>query len=247
MVAYKHSACARCAHNAFYRIYKAAFLPRRCLGYYLVRTDILHYPGVDEAIYAKAGRKKSAGSRREKLKRALKMKKKFDKIKIIRAILLALIISVMAAIFVFSAQGGEESGATSEGFTAFVLGIFGINESNTTPENLKEIESFVRTAAHFSEYAALGFLCNFFLGTYSLKRAKSLMLAVGFSAFYAVTDEIHQIFVPGRAAQFSDFMVDTSGALFGACMALLLAKLCISVSKIAKIPKKTKNKKKKCS
>jgi VanZ family protein len=72
------------------------------------------------------------------------------------------------------------------------------------------------------------------------------MFAVAFSAVYAVTDEIHQIFVPGRAAQFSDFVVDTSGAMFGACAALILSLMYISVLRFIK-KRKNKKQKEKCS
>ncbi len=171
------------------------------------------------------------------------MKNKFSKTTIIRAILLALIISVMVMIFVLSAQGGEESGATSEGFTAFVMGIFGINKDNTAPEMLVKIEGVIRTLAHFSEYAALGFLCTLFWLTYSLKRGRVLCYAVSFSALYAVTDEIHQIFVPGRAAQFADFLVDTSGALCGSLLVFALALIAAGIINRRKKTRKTKKKK----
>lgn len=169
------------------------------------------------------------------------MKSKIKRITIIRASIIALIISVMVAIFVLSAQVGEESGETSEGFTAFVLGIFGINEGNTSPEKLNEIEGIVRTLAHFSEYAALGFLSALLFLTYDIKRSLSLLYAVAFSAFYAMTDEIHQIFVPGRAAQISDFLVDTSGALFGSIMLLIAAAVAAFCAKQMKKPRKPKN------
>ncbi len=167
---------------------------------------------------------------------------KIKKITVIRAILLALIISVMAIIFVLSAQGGEESGETSAGFTAFVLNIFGINSGNTPPDELVKIEGIIRTLAHFSEYAALGFLGMLFLCTYTMKRIISLCYAVSFSALYAVTDEIHQIFVPGRAAQFSDFFVDTSGALCGALFALALLLIAAGARNSRKQLKKGKSK-----
>ncbi len=169
---------------------------------------------------------------------------KIKKITVIRAILLALIISVMVIIFVLSAQGGEESGETSAGFTAFVLNLFGINEENTPPEELVKIEGIIRTLAHFSEYAALGFLGALFLHTYSMKRIVSLCYAVSFSALYAVTDEIHQIFVPGRAAQFSDFLVDTSGALCGALAVTVLPLIAARITGLYRKPKKGKSKRK---
>ncbi len=173
------------------------------------------------------------------------MKNKIKKITVIRAVLLALITCVMVIIFVLSAQAGEESGETSAGFTAFVLNIFGINKENTAPEKFEKIEGFVRTLAHFSEYAALGLLSTLFLCTYSLKRRWALCFAVSFSALYAVTDEIHQIFVPGRAAQFSDFLVDTSGALCGSLLLLALALVAAAINKRHRNPAKPKKIKRK--
>ena len=32
---------------------------------------------------------------------------------------------------------------------------------------------------------------------------------------YAVTDELHQLFVPGRAGMISDVLIDSLGVLFG--------------------------------
>ena len=39
---------------------------------------------------------------------------------------------------------------------------------------------------------------------------------IGF--FYAVSDEIHQYFVPGRAMQARDVLIDTAGVFFGICI-----------------------------
>lgn len=39
---------------------------------------------------------------------------------------------------------------------------------------------------------------------------------------YAVSDEIHQLFVPGRACSFSDFLTDSAGILFASLLYLLL-------------------------
>lgn len=42
------------------------------------------------------------------------------------------------------------------------------------------------------------------------------VLAAGF--LYAVSDEIHQIFVPGRSGEPRDVLIDTSGVLIGICL-----------------------------
>ena len=51
-----------------------------------------------------------------------------------------------------------------------------------------------------------------------------LAMSIFLSFLYACTDEIHQIFVPGRSAQFRDVLVDTLGASFGATITYLTIK-----------------------
>ena len=52
-----------------------------------------------------------------------------------------------------------------------------------------------------------------------------LIMSITLSFFYACTDELHQIFVPGRSAQFRDILIDTLGASFGATITYLTIKL----------------------
>ena len=168
-----------------------------------------------------------------------------SKTSVIRAILIALIISVMIIIFALSAQDSADSGNASGGFTEALLALFGMSREEMGEEAFLAAESFIRSAAHFSEYALLAFLAMLLLATYKLGGARSLVLSVAFAAVYAVTDEIHQIFVPGRAAQISDWLVDTGGALCGALVALALI-LIVSASKNRKTkPQKDKKRNKK--
>ena len=171
------------------------------------------------------------------------MKKTFEFYKktIIRAILFALIISVMVIIFVLSAQDGRDSGGTSGGLTELLLAIVGIDAGSLTEAEFTKTEAFVRTAAHFSEYALLAFLAVFLLATYKIKRIFSLLFAVAFSSLYAVTDEIHQIFVPGRAAEISDWLVDTCGALTGAALAVLVIAIAKKIAQKRKSRRKRNN------
>lgn len=52
-----------------------------------------------------------------------------------------------------------------------------------------------------------------------------LIMSITLSFLYACTDELHQIFVPGRSAQFRDILIDTLGASFGATITYLTIKL----------------------
>jgi len=46
-------------------------------------------------------------------------------------------------------------------------------------------------------------------------RWSDALLALGISAIYAASDELHQYFVPTREARFGDVMLDTAGAALG--------------------------------
>jgi VanZ family protein len=46
--------------------------------------------------------------------------------------------------------------------------------------------------------------------------------SAAFCILYAVADELHQLFVPGRAASPVDVLIDTGGALLGILLFALL-------------------------
>jgi VanZ family protein len=67
------------------------------------------------------------------------------------------------------------------------------------------------SGAHAVEYAIFGALL------YRALDARLLAFAAGFA--YAITDEIHQSFVPGRMASGIDLAVDAVGLLVGIALA----------------------------
>lgn len=69
--------------------------------------------------------------------------------------------------------------------------------------------------AHFCEYTVFGaLLANALRCHLSLRRA--CFVAIVCASAYGVTDEIHQLFVPGRMCDPVDWLVDTVGATVGA-------------------------------
>ena len=83
-----------------------------------------------------------------------------------------------------------------------------------SPEQLHTLNFMVRKGAHLTEYAILTTLC-FTMGTFGFQQPwKSVLpFAVLGSAIFAVTDEIHQSFVPNRGASPVDVLIDITGAL----------------------------------
>jgi VanZ family protein len=77
----------------------------------------------------------------------------------------------------------------------------------------------VRKAAHFTEYAILFWLLV--RGPMKARPYLALMLCV----VYALTDEGHQVFVPGRTASLYDVALDSTGALFSHFLTTAIAEL----------------------
>ncbi len=57
------------------------------------------------------------------------------------------------------------------------------------------------------------------------KRISLVIPAIILAIFYALSDEIHQLFVPGRACSFSDFLVDSAGILFSNLLYLITIRI----------------------
>ena len=117
----------------------------------------------------------------------------------------------MFAIFLMSAQTAEVSGTESTVITVKILGIF---IKNPSPALIDNIETLIRKLCHFSEYAILCILLYKTLCSYGIK-GKKVYLCVFIAFLYALSDEIHQYFVPGRACRFYDIIIDTAGSYFG--------------------------------
>ena len=76
----------------------------------------------------------------------------------------------------------------------------------------------VSPAAHFVEYTVFGALIFAALReSFSEQRNPQLaIIAIIIASLYGVTDELHQYFVPDRACDPVDWLVDTCGATLGA-------------------------------
>lgn len=78
----------------------------------------------------------------------------------------------------------------------------------------------ISSVAHFCEYAVFGaLLANALSSHLPLRRA--CLIAVLCASLYGVSDEIHQLFVPGRMCDPVDWLVDTLGAAAGSGVAFL--------------------------
>jgi len=137
------------------------------------------------------------------------------------------ILTVMVIIFLFSARNAEESGQDSSKIVELLTDAYAwLTEKGFPKLNVSlPVSLVVRKLAHFSEYCLLSMCVMLHLFEYKLKNRYRFIIAVVFSSLYAMTDEFHQLFVPGRAGALTDVLIDSCGAVAGAALAALLAKL----------------------
>lgn len=134
---------------------------------------------------------------------------------------------MLGLIFYFSAQPSDDSTVQTNFIIDLMFKIYTTLKSTNVLSYDKFIEIFfkpVRKLAHFSEFALLGIIV--YLNVIEYRKNKVVGLSILFSCLYAVSDEIHQLFVPGRACQLLDMCIDSCGAIFGVILVHLLIKRC---------------------
>ncbi|WP_350342305.1 VanZ family protein [Proteinivorax tanatarense] len=120
----------------------------------------------------------------------------------------------MGLIFFFSAQPAKESAELSRGVTEVVTEFiekvvpFTILDFNT-------LHTFIRKGAHLFIYFVLGILVFNAFQVTGIKGWKGIWWSLGVCVLYAITDEIHQLFVPGRSGEMMDVLIDSVGATGG--------------------------------
>jgi VanZ family protein len=133
----------------------------------------------------------------------------------------------MGVIFFFSSQPSEDSSELSsfvvEWIFAFLRRIF----SGEIPSLLEAFVSnagfFVRKGGHVAEYFILGLLVVYSLKKMAVKRYIPIALLI--CMLYAVSDEVHQAFVPGRGPAISDVLLDSAASAAGIAIAWLTGRL----------------------
>ncbi len=149
-----------------------------------------------------------------------------------------LVIAWMVVIFCLSSEPGGESGGRSDLIVQWLL-------SWGLPGSFESVSLVVRKAAHMTEYAVLAILLfgavrgsrsslssRRSLGSRrswgprdsSGSRRAALLSAFAIAAGYAATDEIHQLFIPGRTGLMRDVFIDATGAAIGLALAWLMSR-----------------------
>lgn len=143
-----------------------------------------------------------------------------------KKIVILLCVFWMGFIFYMSSNNGQisheqstkvanliESKATSQNSTVSTK----TNKNTVQTQQLKnnKLDYIVRKNAHAFMYMVLAILVSSMFFHFNKKGRGIIIYILFICLFYAVTDEFHQSFVPGRTSLVSDILVDFGGALIG--------------------------------
>lgn len=142
-------------------------------------------------------------------------------------ILYILMICWMIIIFCFSHQGSVQSSATSHQAIDIILNILNITDLDfdKKQELINTLQLPIRKLAHFTLYLVGGIIIYLLFNTSKYSNGKKIGLAFLVATGYAIFDECHQAFVPGRVAQITDVCIDSLGALTGIMITILIINL----------------------
>lgn len=122
-----------------------------------------------------------------------------------------LVILWMIVIFMFSHQNATESSSTSSKAIELLQIIF--QKDFTQSTIISSLQFIVRKCAHMICFGLLGILSyNAFV---EIKYKRAYTYAGLLSISYACFDEVHQLFIEGRAGQIQDVLIDSVGICVG--------------------------------
>ena len=143
----------------------------------------------------------------------------------VQAVFTLMCIFLTGIIFYNSIQTAEASSASSSEVVEIVQDVAAVVAPNSpistaTGDDYDILHDFIRKLAHFSEFAMLGCFLVWAWNAYTEKK-RFLWIPLVLLVAVACADEILQGFIPGRATEFMDALLDISGGIVGGVVALL--------------------------
>ncbi|UOE96563.1 VanZ family protein [Alkalihalobacillus sp. LMS39] len=130
----------------------------------------------------------------------------------------------MALIFYLSHQPATESAELSTGIMQIIKqAVVGVIPQLPFDESV--LHFLIRKGAHFFAYMILGILVYHALTKSNIVGVKRFSFTLMICVVYAITDEVHQLFIPGRSGEVTDVLIDSAGALVGIGVCQLVRKM----------------------
>lgn len=135
-----------------------------------------------------------------------------------------IVILWLVLIFYLSSQVVEKSNGLSKGITEVIVKTLEKIIPNANID-INRFNHLLRKNAHFFAYFILGVLVMNIVNRKGINGFKAFAIALGICILYAISDEVHQLFVPGRGAQVKDVLIDSAGAATGIGICKIISKI----------------------
>ena len=136
-----------------------------------------------------------------------------------RLFLLVIVLYYTFIIFSFSAQPAVRSSSQSKNAVGIIYDAVVVKVSRPPVihknDFIKIAEPIIRKLAHFGNFLILAFFMSMYTACYKRRGLFSAGLTLAVCLLAAASDEIHQLFVSGRACRGMDIVIDVSGAALG--------------------------------
>lgn len=157
--------------------------------------------------------------------------------KVSKKLLLAYVLLILWALVIFklSSEGHDASSGRSDAIVEYIQ-----RAGSSLPSDV--LTFITRKAAHTIAYFVFGILTYNVMRQYKLPVRRALLISFIIVFGYALSDEFHQMFVPGRSAEFRDVFIDTIGGTVGVATAYLGHRHIIKRRALSNSGEKPKNK-----
>ncbi len=88
------------------------------------------------------------------------------------------------------------------------------------------LQVYIRKSAHAVIYFILGVLLTLAFADMNNKRRHPYLKALLIGVIYAISDELHQIFIPGRGPSIKDIVLDSAGILAAVVLCAAVIEFC---------------------
>lgn len=154
-------------------------------------------------------------------------KVRFYSSKVIFYLCLVLCLLWAGVIFKMSHETAVASAERSGGFSDVVASVLVENfeelSESEKEDILSQIDHVIRKIAHFGIFTILGALLTLVFLYFDITWKWHWIAPLGSGVLYALSDEIHQYFIPGRAQRLGDVVIDSFGVLCGTAFIILIA------------------------
>ena len=133
----------------------------------------------------------------------------------------------MCTIFYFSHQPADVSRLES-GNLLVKMQLVDESELDKTVDTGRTfwLQVYIRKSAHAVIYFMLGILLTFSFADMNIKGFQPYIKAFLTGVTYAVSDELHQVFIPGRGPSFKDVMLDSAGIIAAVVLCIAVIEFC---------------------